>query len=191
MDTTRASLLLRLRDHNDSEAWDQFVSLYRPILIRCARARGLDAEDAEDVAQHCSAAVSRKIADFDYDPRRGRFRGWLRKMVNDRVCSLLRRRGERPAESGDFERPQERERSPEEVWEQIWLEEHLRHCCERVRQRVGSRTYEAFRRVAVDQCSVKEVCAALDMTANQMYVAKSRVTRRLQDMMKELVGDDE
>jgi len=190
MKTTQASLLLRVRDHADSGAWEEFVALYRPLLMRYARARGLAVEDAEDVTQHCLTAVTRKISDFEYDPVRGRFRGWLKKMVNNRVATLLSRRRERNAGSAELRRPQEREKEPEAVWEQVWLEEHLRYCCEHVSGEVRPHTYEAFRRVAVEQQPVREVCEALALTPNQVYVAKSRVSRRLQDMMKTIYGED-
>lgn len=190
MKTTRASLLLRVRDHADAGAWAEFVGLYRPLLMRYARARGLGVEDGEDVAQHCLTAITRKISDFEYDPLKGRFRGWLKKMVNDRVANLLRRRRAINAGSAEFQRPQEREAGPEEVWEKVWLEEHLRFCCDQVNNEVQPHTYEAFRRVAIEQQPVVEVCEALGLTANQVYVAKSRVTRRLQDMMKTIYGDD-
>ena len=37
---TRNSLILRLPDNRDVEAWDQFVSIYEPLVYRLARARG-------------------------------------------------------------------------------------------------------------------------------------------------------
>jgi len=190
LNTTRPSLLLRVRNREDDRAWGEFVALYRPLLLRYAQARGLDPEDAEDVAQHCLANIIRKIRDFEYDPRLGRFRSWLRRMVDHRVISVFRRRRELHADTREFERPQQRERSPDETWQRIWLEEHLRHCLEQVRTRVAPHTFEAFHRVVLKGCPVPEVCGALDMTPNQVYVARSRVTRHLQDLMAELVGED-
>jgi len=189
MNTTRGSLLLRLRDPGNSQAWGEFMSIYQPLLTRYSRSRGLGAADAEDVAQHCLTVITQKIQDFEYDPRYGRFRAWLRKMVDNRIVDLLRRRHERCADSSDFRRPQQRERSPDEVWGQIWLEEHLRHCMRVVKAQVAPKTFEAFFRTAINEQPVETVCAELGMTANQLYVARSRVTRRLQDIMRELIDD--
>jgi hypothetical protein len=44
--TTRASLLLRLRDSQDHEAWVDFVSLYEPVAYRLLRRHGLQDADA-------------------------------------------------------------------------------------------------------------------------------------------------
>ncbi len=191
MNTTRASLLKRVKDQEDADAWREFVGLYRPLLVRYASARGLPADDAEDVAQHCLGAMTQKLADFEYDPGKGRFRAWLRRIVDNRVNSMFRRRRELPARTGDFDRPHERERPPDEAWEQIWLEEHLKLCLRQVRVQVAPTTYDAFHRVAIDDWPVEKVCESLGMSPNQVYVAKSRVTRRLQDLMRDLLGEDD
>jgi DNA-directed RNA polymerase specialized sigma24 family protein len=89
MDTTRVSLLLRLKARDNSQAWQEFTAIYRPILLRYARACGLDAHDAEDIAQECLAQVNLSIERFEYDKRRGGFKRWLRVMV--------KREGHQPA----------------------------------------------------------------------------------------------
>ncbi len=49
--STRASLLLRLRDSQDHEAWVEFVSLYEPVTYRLLRRHGLQDADAREVMQ--------------------------------------------------------------------------------------------------------------------------------------------
>ena len=49
--TTRASLLLRLGNAHDHEAWLEFVTLYEPVIYRLLRQRGLQDADARDVMQ--------------------------------------------------------------------------------------------------------------------------------------------
>lgn len=97
MDTTRSSLLLRLRDEGDERAWVEFDAIYRPMLERFAAARGLRGPDVDDVVQHSMAAVHRRIRGFEYDPDRGRFKSWLRTLVNNHVRNRLRDRRERRA----------------------------------------------------------------------------------------------
>jgi hypothetical protein len=38
---TRDSLLVRVKDPADSEAWEQFARIYRPVVYRLACGRGL------------------------------------------------------------------------------------------------------------------------------------------------------
>ena len=146
MDTTRVSLLLRLKARDNSQAWQEFTAIYRPILLRYARACGLDAHDAEDIAQECLAQVNLSIGRFEYDKRRGGFKRWLRVMVKRRVINRLRKRRECLTESGVFRRPQAREALPEDEFEKIWLDEHLRFCLTKLRDEVEPRTCEAYQR---------------------------------------------
>lgn len=57
MEDTRSTLLARLTDREDEDAWRTFDKLYRPMLVGYARTRGLTTHDAEDVAQECVEAV--------------------------------------------------------------------------------------------------------------------------------------
>src|SRR5262249_20156328 len=75
--STRPSLLLRIRETGDHEAWSQFVALYGPLVYRYARNRGLQDSDAADLTQVVFQAVAKQIQRLDYDAQRGTFRGWL------------------------------------------------------------------------------------------------------------------
>lgn len=187
MDTTRPSLLMRVRNVEDAEAWRQFDGICRPMLYRFGRSSGLSDADAEDVTQHCMSAINRHIRSFDYDPRKGRFKGWLRTMVNNRIRNLVRGRREQPAESQDFKRPQQREQTPEELFDEIWMDEHLKHCMKLVQAQVEPTTFEAFQRYVLDEQPVERVCQELGLTANQLYKIKWRVTQKLTEKMQELL----
>ena len=70
MDTTRATLLVRIRNRGDIDAWSQFDAIYRPMLRRFARSAGLDAAACDDVVQECMVAIHRHIEKIlrDIDP---------------------------------------------------------------------------------------------------------------------------
>ena len=59
--TTRATLLVRLRDAGDEDAWQQFLELYAPVVFRLYRRRGLQDADAADLTQDV-LAKSRVVA---------------------------------------------------------------------------------------------------------------------------------
>jgi RNA polymerase sigma factor (sigma-70 family) len=189
METTRVSLLLRIRDRRDARSWEEFDGLYRPMLYRFAVMRGLDHAEAEDVVQHCMTVIQEHIARFDYDPRKGRFKGWLRTMVHNRVRNLLRDRHEQTAESQDFKRDQAREQPPEEMFDRVWMEEHLKHCLLLMRNEVEEASFAAFRLYVIEERPVDEVCKELNMTTNQLYKVKWRLTQKLAEKMKELMAD--
>ena len=56
---TSSTLLARVRDAQDFEAWDQFLDIYTPMVRGFCSKRGLQAADAEDVSQVVSWNSSR------------------------------------------------------------------------------------------------------------------------------------
>src|SRR5262245_24735151 len=98
--TTRASLLFRLRDSQDHEAWVEFVSLYEPVAYRLLRRHGLQDADARDVMQELFMAVGRSIDRWDPAKERGSFRGWLRRVARSLVINWFNQRGRRVVASG-------------------------------------------------------------------------------------------
>jgi RNA polymerase sigma-70 factor (ECF subfamily) len=191
MDTTHASLLIRVRSPQDSAAWREFDEIYRPMLLRFAVARGLSHDDAEDVVQHCMEATARHIAGFENDPAKGRFRGWLRTLVNNRVRTLLRDRRDVQADTEAFVQADGREDAPDALFEKIWRQEHLRHCLARMRSEVEDSSFRAFTAVVMEERPVEEVCRELDMNPNQVHLIKWRLTKKLRQHMTELLGEAE
>ena len=88
---TRPSLLLRIRDASDRDAWQEFTSIYRPAIVRMARLRGLQNADAEDLAQQVLISVAEAIAGWKHDPDRARFRTWLNRVTHNAVLNALRK----------------------------------------------------------------------------------------------------
>lgn len=186
MNTTRASLLARLKDLDNTVAWREFDELYRPMLQRFTRACGVNGAVADDLVQECMAAIVKHIGRFEHEPGRGAFRGWLRTIVVNRVLDLCRKRSEPQADSKDLRGLADGRPTPQELFDQICSEEHLGYCIRRLREVVESSTFEAFERYVLKEEPIETVCAALGMTVNQVHKIKWRVTRKLAELMKEL-----
>ena len=80
---TRPSLIVRLQSDVDPAAWEEFVAIYRPMIVRLATRRGMQHSDAEDVAQGVLLSVSRSIVRWKLDPEKARFRTWLQQIVRN------------------------------------------------------------------------------------------------------------
>ncbi|MBI2477439.1 MAG: sigma-70 family RNA polymerase sigma factor [Planctomycetia bacterium] len=79
---TPASLLERLRQPPDEQAWARFVQLYTPLLYFWARRTGCQEADAADLVQEALVVLVRKLPAFSYD-RQQSFRGWLRTVAQN------------------------------------------------------------------------------------------------------------
>ena len=89
---TRASLLRRVKDVHDQESWKEFDAIYRKLLYGFAVKAGLTHEEAEDAVQETFAKLTQQIPEFDYDPARGSFKNWLRRLAHAQVVTQFRRR---------------------------------------------------------------------------------------------------
>jgi RNA polymerase sigma-70 factor (ECF subfamily) len=92
---TRDSLLQRLPNAEDTEAWEQFVALYGNVLYRVARRQGLQLADADNLVQEVMLAVSQSISQWLGREDRGRFRAWLKRIARNEAVDLLTRRTKR------------------------------------------------------------------------------------------------
>jgi len=82
---TQASLLIRVKDPLDRDAWLEFSEIYHPVIYRMARRRALQDADALDLAQTVLASVADKVGDWQHDPERGRFRSWLTTVTKNAI----------------------------------------------------------------------------------------------------------
>jgi RNA polymerase sigma factor (sigma-70 family) len=187
---TRKSLLVRMKSPHDEEAWSQFVTIYRPVVYRLARKRGLQDADAEDLAQRVVMAVRRAIENWDDDPSKGRFRSWLARIAQNAIINALtRRRPDAPA--GGTTALELLEKQPEPDHRTL---ENLQHECrrslfrwaaQRIRPEFHEATWDAFWLTTVDGMRVEEAGRALGKTVGTIYAARSRVMRRLKDEIEQ------
>ncbi len=190
MESTRPSLLMRVKHRDDESAWREFCGLYSPLLKRFARMQRLSEEEAEDVAQECMNSLCNVMESFNYSRDRGSFKNYLYTLAVNRIASRKRRRRPRLAESGELQRIAVYDEDPAEAWEQQWLRQHLAFCLKEIESDFAPETIVAFKLYVLKERPVGEVCSTLNMTANQVYLAKSRVTRRLRTVLNELIGDE-
>jgi RNA polymerase sigma-70 factor (ECF subfamily) len=192
---TRPSLLLRIREPKDGEAWEEFAEIYGPLVRRFCVRRGLQETDAQDISQEVLLAVARAIPDFQYDPGRGTFRGWLFTVVRSKISNLVSNRAREPQGSGRTSVHEALEAKGDQGLETQWDEEHrewiLSRSTEKVRGEFREATWQAFWRTAVLGEDAVEAARGLGMSVGAVYVARSRVLARIRGEVLRLTEDDE
>jgi len=177
MEETRSSLIQRVRNLDDADGWNEFDRFYRPMLVRYARGRGLRPDDAEEIAQQCMAAIAHQIGKFE---RHRSFRGWLRGMVNHKVADLLAARYRScRADTAMLEGAADTSAENDPLWESQWNESHLHALLRDLRNSFAEHTLKAFELYVVCSYDVADISRLLDMTPNQIYVAKNRVINHI------------
>jgi RNA polymerase sigma-70 factor (ECF subfamily) len=189
---TRASLLVRLRDPHDKDAWAQFVQLYAPVVYGFARRRGLQDADSADLMQEVFRSVAGAAGRLEYDPKRGSFRGWLYTITRNKIYTFLQSQRRQVRGSGDsgaqtlMEEQAGREDGAGAQWDQEYERSAFAWAAERVRGEFHEATWQAFWLTAVEGQPARDVGRQLGLSAGAVYVAKSRVIARLREEIREL-----
>jgi RNA polymerase sigma-70 factor (ECF subfamily) len=187
---TRPSLLVRVRDAADAEAWTTFVDLYAPLIYRFARRRGLQDADAADLTQEVMGEVARSIRAFEYQPQRGRFRDWLLLITRRRLGRFFQRRTRRAEEVGPAEiLVQAVDETPDPEWNDAFHARVLQVALQRIQPHFEPTTWRAFEQVWVENRAPAEAAAELSVRVQLVYKAKSRVPKRLEEEVHDLVED--
>jgi RNA polymerase sigma factor (sigma-70 family) len=197
--TTRASLLVRIRDGGDRLAWSEFVEVYGPLVYGYDRRHSLQDADAADLTQDVLLAVAGAAGRFAYAPARGSFRSWLFTVARTKWLNLAARQAREPRGAGDTatadrlrELPDRESDAPDAAeWDHEYQQRLLDWAAERVRGEFTDSTWQAFWRTAVARAKPTNVAAELGISVGAVYMARSRVTARLREQVKQAECDDE
>ena len=193
--TTRASLLFRLRDSQDHEAWVEFVEIYEPAVYRQLRKCGLQDADARELMQELFVAVNRQIARWELAKERGSFRGWLRRVTRNLVINWMKHGQRRMVAFGGSESQSLfDELTAEDCPESTEFDRELRRAIfqrasELVRLEQSPKAWQAFWATAVDGKTPGIVAQELEISDGAVRVAKCRVLARLKEVVSELESE--
>jgi RNA polymerase sigma-70 factor (ECF subfamily) len=185
--------LLNRASLGSSEAWEQLDSLYRPFIARWFRRQNILPADADDLTQDVLAVVVRDLTKFDHNGRTGAFRAWVRGVCLNRAKGYRRKRNLRESAAGGTDSQRlmnEVADSPEAA---DWDREHDQYILQRLfDQLTGSfeeATMIAFRRLTFEGATGQQVATELNISVAAVFMAKSRVLRRLRELAEGLVDD--
>ncbi|HLA83770.1 MAG TPA: sigma-70 family RNA polymerase sigma factor [Thermoguttaceae bacterium] len=184
---TRPTLLGRLRDASDAMAWDEFFACYWPTIFGYARRRGASEQTAEELVQDVMLAVFQQRDVFRYDPARGRFRDWLRRVVANRLAERRRRPSERARAAGgnggnDRLDVADEEPAVDEAWETAFEQSLLSTLVDAVRRESNPREFVAFELTMLHGRRPAEAARLTGMTRNMVYKARRKITERLREL---------
>ena len=179
MYTTSISLLERLKTQHASQDWERFVQLYTPLIYHWARRKGLPVEDSSDLVQDVFSVLLHEIPSFRYD-RSGSFSRWLRTITVNKCRDYYRRQAHRPQAMGEFPEPTS-EDNVSEFSEQEYQQSLARRALEVMQNEFEPNTWKACWDHVVSGHRAADIAEELGMTVNAVYVAKSRVLRRLRE----------
>jgi len=188
---TRITLLGRLRhDPSNQTAWGEFVEHYGAKIYGWCRKWNLQEADAQDVTQNVLLKLAKKMHEFSYDPTRS-FRAWLKTLTHHAWSDYLESQQRPGLGSGDsrvggvlqsIEARDDLLKHLEAEFDREVFEEAVG----RVRLRVAPQTWSAFALTAMEGLSGAEAAERIPMQVAQVFVAKRRVQKMLQEEIAKL-----
>jgi len=194
-DSTRSSLLARLRDIGDQRAWREFESTYRDLMLAFCVRRGLQHFDAEDIIQRVLGNMVKTLPGFVYDRGRGRLRDYLLRAVLHSIADWFsdpNRRTQRldttlattlsTENSGSTP-------SDQAVWEEEWLAHHTRRAFATLRRTVEPKSIRIFER-SLAGAPVAELAAEFQMTEEAVRKVRQRIRARMEETIAEQIQQE-
>lgn len=204
MQTTRETLLERLKAGGGATDWEQFFQIYQGVIVRYAQKLGLGQDQAFDVLQETMITLMRLLPDFTYDRRKGKFRNFVFTIVHRKALAALRRaarRGEVSMDQSDEPGgrrlidvlPDPASEAEAARHQEAWRESVMEQALENLRRdpSVQPRTLEVFEAYALRGRSPAEVARQYGLKENAIYQIKNRLTQRLREEVRALLEEDE
>jgi RNA polymerase sigma factor (sigma-70 family) len=195
---TRATLINRLKNWQDQASWQDFFDTYWKLIYGLARKFGLNEEDAQDVVQETLVSVANHMPNFKYDPKLGSFKSWLRTLIRWRISDHIRKRGHATtvpihidSDGGDDsfalkELPDKTSQSMDQFYEQEWQKNVLDAAVAKVKRKLDPQKYQIFDFYVNREWPPEKVAAAFNISVDQVYLAKHRITELIKSEAKRL-----
>jgi len=189
--STASSLIVGLKSR-DGDAWSRMVELYFPLVYGWCQRGGLPAGDTPDIVQEVFRAVATGVDGFRRDRADDTFRGWLKGITRHKIQDFWRSHPVEGRAPGGTDAQNQLhaaavfgvdDDSDTEPSDRAQLAHRALHA---IQIEFESTTWQAFWRTAVDGALPSDVAAELNISANAIYKAKSRVIRRLREILGDL-----
>ena len=193
---TRESLIFQVKNPENRAAWEQFVSIYRPVILRSAAARGLQEADAQDLAQQVLLAVASTIGQWEQRGKSTRFRHWLRRVTRNAILNALSRGPKAQAIGGSsiqelLAQHQQADQETESLIDWEYRRELYLQAAKIVRGDVQSDTWRAFELTVIDGMSNQAAAEKLGKSMGTIYTARCRIMQRLRNVIAEMEATEE
>ena len=191
---TRSSLIQRLKATINGESWEEFFHTYWELIYNVARRAGLSEADAQDIVQETILKVHNSLDRFEYNRKRGTFKGWLRTVTRSRLNDFFKKQQRRPAlnqpledAAGELQNLEDPEGPEiEKIWDEEWNRNLIQAALSRTKKLSSPKQFQIFKCHYIDEWTVRETCRTLGVNAAQVYMAKQRVGKIFREAVETL-----
>ena len=173
--------------NSDPEAWQKLVEEYYSFVYKICRRKNIGPDDSADICQEVFRSIFKSLPNFQKTERNHSFRGWITTITQRRISDFFSNLGDAPLGIGgsdaqslfsEISAPGGLSESSHSLGN-ILPRAYNPKILESVRCEFEHVTWEAFWLVVVEGKSVAEIAEKLQITPNSVYLAKSRILKRL------------
>jgi RNA polymerase sigma-70 factor (ECF subfamily) len=188
--STHLTLIQRLATGVDPSAWREFSDRYGQLIRGVARRQGLQDADCDEVVQDVLTSLTRVLPDFQYDSSKGMFRSYLKTITIRATLNCKKRRFVLPAGNAAGVEKAIDDNALEGLWEREWRQYHLRRAMEVIDAEFNAKDRNAFQAYAVRGQNAQQIGRELFLSVDQVYQAKSRILKRLAELIRAQIQEE-
>lgn len=189
---TRITLLQRAADPNDQTAWTEFSDYYSGFIGMLLNKMNVPMMYHDDLVQEIMLKLWASIKKFNIDDGRARFRTWLGKVIRNCVIDYMKSEKSRKKreeatgqQDNQFNLFQQKDSDLDEMIHQEWTDYMLNKAMDHLRESFSGHAVDVFMMSSRGK-TVDEICEALNVPSNTVYVLRSRVKAKFMAELKQL-----
>lgn len=187
---TNESLILRVKDPVDAAAWTAFLEIYRPVVYRMARGRGLQHADAEDLTQQVFLSVAGAIDRWQPGADQPLFRVWLTSIARNAIVNTITRGARDKATGGSSaadllaEIADGNGGTTQELI-RLGQMQAIRWAALKIKHEFSESVWQMFWQTTIEGHDVSDVAESVGRSRGAVYMARYRVTQRMKVKVQE------
>jgi len=191
--TTRQTLLMRVKNQDDEQAWNEFVSYYRTFIKVILKYLHVSENDVEDLSQEVLLKIWKGLAKLNYDSEKARFRTWMNKVIRNAVIDFQRSRNRKvktvnnqnefytdnfPLDNDEFSK----------IIDKEWRAHITNLALENIRSSFNGNAMSVFD-MCLDGLPTNSIAEKLDLAEASVYKLRRRVEEKLIQEIKLLKSE--
>ncbi len=188
---TRKTLLMRAKNRNDQDAWEEFVEVYRRFIYHVLNRMNVNENDFDDMVQEVLIRLWEKLG--SYDPEKARFRSWLSFVIRNIVINSFRKKNlhvEKLEQFSDSLSTKSSKTEVEKMIEREWKLHVSNMAMATIKELFSGKAVQVFE-MSLQGLDSAQISVKLGIGQNSVKVLKSRVKSRYMAEVQRLITEFE
>lgn len=190
---TRLSLIAKICDHGNDDAWTEFVQIYEPLVLRFVQRHGIQFADASEVTQEVLSRVAGSIESWDSQSKNSTFRGWIHRITRNLTIDFLRKiksqRSQYPKDDASLSQIVDTSEDQSKEFFAEYEKQLFQWAAQKLKPTFKPTNWEAFWLSTVEGESIESVAKKLAIDSGAVYVARSRIMARLSKLIQKRLNE--